>query len=291
MDPRTRFDPTTLIGPRSAWQYVGFIVLSLALGRLSNRFPDWTDYFFAAFVVSIIGLMWLIDRRRKQLTHLKWVPKKEPPRPAKGLILLVSPFHARHPEVEDPETAHVMISSLLERSVDTLTSLDFEAVHLFSSNLQPLVEAIAFHMTSGALQEVWLITTETEFIEADGKKRCVRGSDDAGALLERYLRFKYGPRPLVRRDGFVIKSWDYGSVWKKAEEIFSTSGYKANALLADVTGGTKMMSVALAMACVDPGRRMQYMDSVRDWQGQPIPKGTTTPVVIDIDPILYGAHH
>ncbi|WP_051470164.1 hypothetical protein [Fischerella sp. PCC 9605] len=58
-------------------------------------------------------------------------------------------------------------------------------------------------------------------------------------------------------------------------------------IVADITGGTKMMSVALAMACIPPRRRMQYMDSQRDWQGNPLPTGEMKPVVIDIDPILY----
>ncbi|NJM69632.1 MAG: hypothetical protein HC862_05050 [Scytonema sp. RU_4_4] len=48
-----------------------------------------------------------------------------------------------------------------------------------------------------------------------------------------------------------------------------------------------MMSVALAMVCILPRRQMQYMDSQRDWQGNPLPKGEMKPVVIDIDPILY----
>jgi hypothetical protein len=57
-------------------------------------------------------------------------------------------------------------------------------------------------------------------------------------------------------------------------------------MVADVTGGTKMMSVALAMACVPPKRRMQYMDSQRDWQGNPLTAGKIIPVSIDVDPFL-----
>lgn len=72
-----------------------------------------------------------------------------------------------------------------------------------------------------------------------------------------------------------------------AEKIFRESGYKEEVLLADITGGTKMMSVALALACIPPGRRMQYMDSERDWQGNPVPTGNLAPVLLDADPILY----
>lgn len=49
-----------------------------------------------------------------------------------------------------------------------------------------------------------------------------------------------------------------------------------------------MMSVALAMACVKPGLKMQYMDSTRDWQGNPLQTGDMKPVGIDVFPIIYG---
>jgi hypothetical protein len=58
-------------------------------------------------------------------------------------------------------------------------------------------------------------------------------------------------------------------------------------LLADITGGNKMMSVAIAMACIPPGRRMQYMDTPRNRYGNPLRQGEMSPVVIDIDPILH----
>ncbi|NJM49236.1 MAG: hypothetical protein HC860_26210 [Alkalinema sp. RU_4_3] len=47
-------------------------------------------------------------------------------------------------------------------------------------------------------------------------------------------------------------------------------------MIADITGGTKMMSVAIAMACVAPKRRMQYVDMAGG-----------LPVVLDVDPIFY----
>jgi hypothetical protein len=32
---------------------------------------------------------------------------------------------------------------------------------------------------------------------------------------------------------------------------------------------------------------MQYMDSQRDWKGEPLGKGEMSPVAIDIDPLVY----
>jgi hypothetical protein len=83
-----------------------------------------------------------------------------------------------------------------------------------------------------------------------------------------------------------LKDWDYITLWQLGEQIFHEAGYQNEVLIADITGGTKMMSIALAMVCIPPKRRMQYMDSQRDWQGNPLPKGEMAHVVIDIDSIL-----
>jgi hypothetical protein len=49
-----------------------------------------------------------------------------------------------------------------------------------------------------------------------------------------------------------------------------------------------MMSIAIAMACIPIGRRMQYMDTERDWKGTPLQqKGSMNPVLIDFDPIIH----
>ena len=49
-----------------------------------------------------------------------------------------------------------------------------------------------------------------------------------------------------------------------------------------------MMSVALSIACISPKRRLQYMDSKRDWQGNPLQKGEIKPMLIEIDPVIQG---
>ena len=74
-----------------------------------------------------------------------------------------------------------------------------------------------------------------------------------------------------------------------AEKIFRDSAYKDEVIVADITGGNKMMSIALALACIPSGRRMQYMDT-RNWQGDSLPYGHMTPIAIDIDPIIQRDH-
>jgi hypothetical protein len=130
------------------------------------------------------------------------------------------------------------------------------------------------------------MTTETLSTEKDSRK--TKGSEDSGVLLEKYIRFKYPGNSLeIHRDGLIVKDYDFIGLWNKVENIFNSSVYKDKVIIGDITGGTKMMSVALAMACIPPKRLMQYMDADRDWRGEPVPTGNIVPVLIDIDPILY----
>jgi hypothetical protein len=171
---------------------------------------------------------------------------------------------------------------LLDRllKLPALVELDFEAINLFGSNLLPQIRAIEYHLRKDSLQEVWLITSESY--------DAVKGSEGAAAILECYLRWQYGNRQLaIHRQNLTVKEFDYQRLWQVVEQIFSQSAYKDEVMVADITGGTKMMSVAIAMACIPPKRRMQYMDSQRDWQGNPLKDGEMLPIAIDVDPILY----
>jgi len=151
---------------------------------------------------------------------------------------------------------------------------------LFSSNLLPQIKAVEYHIRQDSLRDVWLISSESY--------DTTKGSEITAAILEKYLRFQYGQQRLdIHTKNLSVKDYDYASLSQLGEKIFREAGYKDEVLVADITGGTKMMSVALAMACIPPGRRMQYMDSQRDWQGNPLAKGQMSPIVIDIDPILY----
>jgi hypothetical protein len=105
-----------------------------------------------------------------------------------------------------------------------------------------------------------------------------------------FVPMQYGTERLeIHRERLSIRDYDYAGLWQLGEDIFRQSGYKSEFLVADITGGTKMMSVALAMTCVPSKRRMQYMDSQRDWQGNPLHQGEMRPVDVDVDPILYSA--
>jgi hypothetical protein len=105
--------------------------------------------------------------------------------------------------------------------------------------------------------------------------------------LSTYVRYKYGDSVRVHWRDSSVGMLDYPRLCELVEKIYQKSSYKDERIVADITGGTKLMSMAMSIACVPPKRRLQYMDSSRDWQGQPT-GGVMKPVIIDIDPIVYN---
>jgi len=276
-----------IFSPRSPFEFVAFcsvtVVLNLLPELLRRILPDLITYGVSiVFVVVLFGLWWWLDnlRTRKRAVQLTFQPTKEQPAPASGLILLLSPYDPRDVSLRDEQKLSPLIEHIKNTPSDGLAETDFEKINLLNSNLRPQIKAVEYHLQQGKLRDVWLITSQSY--------DAVKGSEDAALILEKYLRFKYGDRPEIYRQGLSAKEWDYRGLWQLGEKIFRESAYKEETLLADITGGTKMMSVALAMACIPPGRRMQYVYSERDWQGNPLPRGDIDPVVIDVDPILYN---
>lgn len=261
--------------PRSPLDFIGFAGITWIINLLTSGQP------MGFILVGGFAIFWWqFDRwrTRRQAQQTAFSVNKEIPRPAKGLILLLSPYNPSNPSLKD--------ETILKQLLDTILNLpapqaaDFDRINLLSSNLFPQIKAIEYHINQGSLRDVWLITSESY--------DTVKGSEITAAILEKYLHFQYGQQRLdIHTKNLSVKDYDYASLCQLGEKIFREAGYKDEVLVADITGGTKMMSVALAMACIPPGRRMQYMDSQRDWQGNPLAKGQMSPVVIDIDPILY----
>ncbi|MFB2967620.1 hypothetical protein ACE1CD_01480 [Aerosakkonema sp. BLCC-F183] len=261
--------------PRSPLEFLGYTIVSGMIPLI------WAGQPIGFIFVSLFALVWWqIDRwrTRKQAQRTAFSVNKESPRPAKGLILLLSPYNPMNPSLKDEKLLKQLLDTLLNSPQPQ--AADFDNISLPSSNLLPQIKAIEYHIQQGSLRDVWLICSESY--------DTVKGSEITAAILEKYLHFQYGQQRLdIHTKNLSVKDYDYASLCQLGEKIFREAGYKDEVLVADITGGTKMMSVALAMACIPPGRRMQYMDSQRDWQGNPLPKGQMSPVVIDVDPILY----
>lgn len=282
-DEASEFD--SLFHPSSAKGFFVFFCFTLLLNFstdfLNDLLPLSLSRVLSVLLLSALFLGWWMYDKRRGLTIAKLIafpPVKEQPRPAHGLTLLLSPFDPRDAELRKQEILSPLIDALRNKS--TLDQGDFDKINLLNSNLRPQIKAVEYHHDKGNLGDVWLITSES-----DGS---VKGSEGAGIILEKYLRFKYGDALRIHREGFSAKEWDYKGLWELGEKIFRESSLKEKVIVVDITGGNKLMSVALAMSCIPPRRRMQYVYSERDSVGEPLAKGAIEPVTIDVDPILYG---
>lgn len=279
-----------LFSPRSPIEFIGFAAVNAIIGLVSAG-----NLLALLFVPALAGIWYLYDRRRmrQKVASTRFPVDREPPNPSKGLILLLSPYSTFDVELKCNRT---QLQQAMQHICDTdsaqLTDADFDTIGLQNSNLQPQIKAIQYHLAPGVLRDVWLLTTQSYDDEQMSGEiteyRRVDGSDTAAMILKKYLERQPDTVRYTIHSGsdFSVKEWDYSQIWQLAEQIFRTSGYKNEVMIADITGGTKMMSIALAMACLPPKRRMQYMDAERDWQGNPQPQGKLSPVMIDIDPIV-----
>ncbi|MGH2732591.1 MAG: hypothetical protein ACRDJG_06600 [Actinomycetota bacterium] len=265
-----------IFSPRSSRDFIGFAAVAVLINLASSTVPDLDPtlirIFSTVLLVALFAFWWVRDqivaRRRSRL--VAFTPTAQAPERARGLILLLGPYRAD----AGSEELGVAMERVLAPGAEAVGEEDFRKIGLFTSNLRPQVEALAYHSTGGVLRDVWLIS----------------GSEKSTIILERYIRLRH-PTVVVHTeiegDSLAVEAWNYTEVWRKAEMVFRESPYRSRVMLADVTGGTKMMSIALAMACIPPGRKLQYMNADRDHKGAPVPEGEIRPLLIDIDPILY----
>lgn len=241
---------------------------------------------YIVIIGGLINIFAFFDNKNKN----KYVIDSREPQPAKGLILLISPY-SRHSRQRDELLP--LLEKIYQTSSEQLTQEDFDNIELLKSNLFPQIEAIKYHSQDRILKEVWLITTLTYQGTnlKTGELQDIEGSEKAGIILEKYLSFQYGNQLNIHRQEYEGKPLsiierEYEKLWELVDHIFNQSDYKPSSMIADITGGTKRMSVALTMACLPVDRKIQYMDRWTDWQGNPLEVGDIQPIEIDVNSIL-----
>jgi hypothetical protein len=269
--------------PRSKGQFIAYVSLAILINILSNQLEFHPAISIALFV-GLFAYIYLAEYHytRKQIENFSLSIVKENPQPAEGLILLLSPFSTDSTSVNREK---------LQSNIKKILSSEFPDIELFKtiglspSNLDPIIAAIDYHIQQKTLKVIWLIASKTVTLVNDVE---IKGSEDAARLLTKYLTIKYPDYQLSVHDAQNnVASWDYKGLMTIIEQIYRKAKIKPEHILVDITGGTKMMSVAAAFACVAPNRKMQYIASDRDWEGKPIQNGELEPVLIDVDPALY----
>lgn len=79
---------------------------------------------------------------------------------------------------------------------------------------------------------------------------------------------------------------DYSQgTWQRVENIYAQArelGLKEEDIVSDITGGLKPMTAGMAIACLPRNRPLQYLKTVRDKDGRPIPDAPTVVMKISI---------
>ena len=295
MSEQQNFDLTRAVSsPFTGREFFVFGLINLLLSQLSGLLGKLMDvtllnYFSVVGILGLMGGFWYLSRRREkekrqQLQIVTFQPHRDDrPAKARGMILLISPFDPRDRDLAKSTTFKEALTKVLEREADQLTDGDFNAINFLNSNLAPQVKAVEYHMQQDGLKELWLIATRSV---TDTGGNVAKGSEEAATILTNYLK-KVFPSLIVHPPA-EVNDWDYKGIWEAVETIYRTADYKDELLIADITGGNKIMSVAAALACIPPKRRLQYIYSQRDSFGNPLPAGKIDPILIDVDPILYN---
>lgn len=205
-----------------------------------------------------------------------------PPQPHRGLILLLGPYRCLTQPLSQPEVEQAL--ALIESGVSEQVEAGLERLHLRHSSLWPQLAAIRYHLGGGALRDCWLITTRGG--DAEGKPF---GSVATAPILEAFVRRLPGGQSVSLHTGesFTVAPTAYDTIYGIVDRIFRQEAvYRPQHVIADITGGTKLMTIGIALACLAPGRKMEYMSSDRDWKGEPVPEGELTPVLVDVNAVL-----
>ncbi len=134
---------------------------------------------------------------------------------------------------------------------------------LLVSNPESALFAIKYHYEiKQTLERVWLIPSNDLAVETFGPS-----TRPTAELIEKEcqaLAAKDG-RPLaVEVHPTGVSPADSQDTFDYVRRIFRESGYEADELIADFTGGTKPMSVGVIMACLPAERELEYVSLNRE---------------------------
>jgi hypothetical protein len=265
-------------------------LLGNALANLLGSWRVWgiSGNWIIVFMIALLVIgLWYAQRRRARRGEVE-ISVCAPEGKA-GLIILLStlnPFGAGTRAEMDQRRQALQAAAnwILRADPDQLSSADFGPLR--DTNLEPSLRALEWHLAKGKLEHCWTIGSPNE-PAADNRPGNL-GSAWLGEVLKRWYECLHPATGIAFHDTFEVPARNYGELWKTVDEIFRDASLKPETMICDITGGLKLMSIGAALACLDEGRTMQYMDSTRDWKGDPVPRGQMEPVLIDITPYLVS---
>lgn len=208
-----------------------------------------------------------------------------------GLIILLStlnpnPFGSGTKEevIERRRAVQAAADWITRAKPGVLSAVDFEP--LLNTNLEPALRALEWHLAKKKLEHCWTVGSPDAHDAANHAGEA--GSARLGKVLKRWYECLHPDTGVTFHDTVEVPARNYGQLWDTVDRIFRDASLKPETIICDITGGLKLMSVGAALACLEEGRTMQYMDSKRDYKGDPVPQGQMAPVLIDITPYLVS---
>lgn len=284
--------------PGTPW----WVLVAWAFGTLiGNTVPAILGTTCVLVLATLIALVFLIWWYYKQVQSQKRdlcieLTERKPPQML-GLILPVSTLSPIGKATETEKEALLALPAKVEVS-STLTPNEDQLLQ--RSNLMPSMAALEYHYgepvesqdkASSRLRDCWLITTEdVPYPEREEQRE--HGSGPVAKLLVRWFFTRHPEaegnvhfyQDEYKGLQLVVHSRDYTRMAHLVSDIFRKAPCKPEDLIADITPGTKPMTIAIALACLEPKRTMEYMTSQRDpFTGEPLSGGEFRPVLIDID--------
>lgn len=279
-----------LIGQPNLPLALGAFLIGLLGNVLASALGGWNLWFIPGHWIilltlglAVVGLYFRYVRRKR--TVVIEIQERQPTGKA-GVILLLSTLNP--PTQGTPEEVHqrraevaAAIEQIRDSAPQSLTAANFTLLN--DTNLMPALRALEWHAQAGTLRECWLLGTPNDS-KPDGT--LVYGSAWLAIVLQRWFEQLHPEQKVNFNLVAPVPPRSYFQLWQTVDQLFSHSPYRPENIICDITGGLKLMSVGAALACLTPGRTMQYMASDRDWKGEPIAKGKLEPVLVDITPYL-----
>ena len=132
-----------------------------------------------------------------------------------------------------------------------------------------LLFALEHHRKGGGATHCWLVMQDTERVQQ-------AFSQLSPQLLERGMATRLHP--------VYIQQLEVQASYRAVRAIFdreaAEEGIDPEQIIADMTGGTKPLTAGMVLAALTAGRELEYVESERDAQGNPIP-GTLRVVLVD----------
>jgi len=134
-----------------------------------------------------------------------------------------------------------------------------------------------------------LLTTLKHHQHANGAKHCWLILEDTPLIQEQLQAFEQRAKALDLPTAFhhvIIRRLDVQSTYRAVRTIVTQQlpayQLEKSDIIADITSGTKPMSAGMVLAALTEGLEMEYVESKRDAEGNPI-KGSQTVVLLGMD--------